>query len=361
MLAASSTVIAVDPDSVQHFLSSGDTRDFTKFVSVFGKEYDTHEERSLREQIFLKNHDLIDSHNAAGLSWTMAVNHFTDLTDQEFNDQVLMTPQDCSATNAVSASLQSSNLIPSSVDWRERGVVSAVKNQQKCGSCWTFSTVGCLEAHVGILFEQKRAPLLSEQQLVECAGAFDNHGCNGGLPSHAFEYIKHNGGLSTEFTYPYIGKDGSCRVESGVGPLDVPLEIGVKVPGGSVNITEGDEKSVAFYMATRGPVSIAYEVIDDFRHYSSGVYTTKHCNHTAKDVNHAVLAVGYGHDPVSDLDYWTIKNSWSPTWGDEGYFKMERGVNMCGVANCNSFPDLTGEFAAAGAGFQVEEEIALRE
>lgn len=71
-------------------------------------------------------------------------------------------------------------------------MVSPVKNQGNCGSCWTFSTVGAMESHWNILGKGKNQTF-SEQQLVDCAGAFDNHGCNGGLPSHAFEYIKYNG------------------------------------------------------------------------------------------------------------------------------------------------------------------------
>jgi len=52
------------------------------------------------------------------------------------------------------------------------------------------------------------------------------------------------------------------------------------------------------------------------------------------------LAVGYDHDEASGLDYWIIKNSWNEHWGDAGYFKMERGKNMCGVATCASYPSL---------------------
>ena len=78
------------------------------------------------------------------------------------------------------------------------------------GSCWTFSTTGALESHLALKAGAWRAPRLSEQQLVDCAGAFDTQGCNGGLPSHAFEYIKHAGGLSTEFSYPYHAKDQKC-------------------------------------------------------------------------------------------------------------------------------------------------------
>ena len=61
------------------------------------------------------------------------------------------------------------------------------------------------------------------------------------------------------------------------------------------------------------------------------------------DVNHAVLAVGYGNDATSGLDYWIVKNSWGTEWGDQGFFKIERGVNMCGIADCNSYPSSVSE------------------
>ncbi len=72
--------------------------------------------------------------------------------------------------------------------------------------------------------------------------------------------------------------------------------------------------------------------------YTSGVYTSDTCGNTQNDVNHAVLAVGYGTDLETGMDYWLIKNSWGTDWGDQGFFKIERGVNMCGIAECNSLP-----------------------
>lgn len=47
-----------------------------------------------------------------------------------------------------------------------------------------------------------------------------------------------------------------------------------------------------------------------------------------QDVNHAVVAVGYGVE--NGIPYWLIKNSWGASWGADGYFKMELGKNMCG-------------------------------
>ena len=253
------------------------------------------------------------------------------MTEEEFNRHFNLKEgeeQNCSATDqrqSVKKNVKFEDL-PSTWDWRTVGGVSPVKNQGSCGSCWTFSTVGCLEAHS--LIKYGTFDSLAEQQLVDCAGDFDNHGCNGGLPSHAFEYISHAGGISTETDYPYFAKDRPCTVESSTFALSVE--------GGSVNITEGDETELLHAIFENGPVSIAFQVVDGFRDYASGVYTSDVCKNGSGDVNHAVLAVGYGTE--NGMDYWLVKNSWGATWGDEGYFKIQRNVNMCGVAECNSYP-----------------------
>lgn len=231
---------------------------------------------------------------------------------------------------------RSDDILPPFWDWRKLHGVSPVKDQGHCGSCWTFSTVGCLEAHT--LIKYGSTDYYAEQQLVDCAQDFDNHGCNGGLPSHAFEYIQHAGGISTEKSYPYYAEDRECTVD--------PKTFALKVSGGSVNITEGDEEELKAALFGHGPVSIAFQVVDGFRDYSTGVYTSDTCKNGTMDVNHAVLAVGYGTE--NGVDYWIVKNSWGAKWGDQGFFKIQRGVNMCGVAMCNAFPAKvikTGNFA----------------
>jgi cathepsin H len=187
--------------------------------------------------------------------------------------------------------------------------------------------VGVLEAHT--LIKYGMFVPLAEQQLVDCAGAFDNYGCSGGLPSHAFEYISEAGGISTETAYPYFAKNRPCTVDGSTFAL--------RVNGGSVNITAFDEEEMRTALYNHGPVSIAFQVVGDFRDYRSGVYSSKSCKNGQQDVNHAVLAVGYGTE--NGQDYWTVKNSWGAAWGDAGYFKISRGVNMCGVGVCNSIPN----------------------
>ncbi|XP_031267922.1 thiol protease aleurain-like [Pistacia vera] len=297
---------------------------FARFAHRFEKKYETVQEMKLRFQIFSDNLDLIRSTNRKGLSYKLGVNHFADWTWEEFQRHRLGAAQNCSATLKGNHKL-TDDALPETKDWREVGIVSPVKDQGHCGSCWTFSTTGALEAAYHQAFGKQIS--LSEQQLVDCAQAFNNFGCSGGLPSQAFEYIKYNGGLDTEAAYPYTGKDGECKFSS--------ENVGVQVED-SVNITLGAEDELKHAVASVRPVSVAFQVVNGFRFYKSGVYTSDTCGSTPMDVNHAVLAVGYG---VEDgVPFWLIKNSWGQSWGDNGYFKMELGKNMCGVATCASYP-----------------------
>jgi len=286
------------------------------------------EDNEDRFKIFQSNVERIIRHNANPYkTYTKGINKFTDLSDEEFSRMYLGASQNCSATYNKKIPFKNRKNIPNYWDWRNKSIVSPVKNQGKCGSCWTFSTTGAIEAHYALL-NNVTAPILSEQQLVDCAQAFDNHGCRGGLPSHAFEYIKYNQGLQFESDYSYEAKDGVCRYN-----LTKPH---VQVVSGAYNITLGDEIELRDSLFEFGPVSITFQVVGDFRDYKTGVYSSKNCKNSTMDVNHAVLAVGYGTE--NGTDYWIVKNSWGADWGDQGYFKIERGVNMCGVAVCNAFP-----------------------
>ncbi|KAL6222057.1 hypothetical protein ACLB2K_005449 [Fragaria x ananassa] len=297
---------------------------FARFAFRYEKKYESLEEMRRRFEIFSENKKLIRSTNRKGLSYKLGVNRFADWTWEEFQRHRLGAAQNCSATTKGNHKLTDA-VPPLSKNWRDEGIVTPVKDQGHCGSCWTFSTTGALEAAYAQAFGKQIS--LSEQQLVDCAGAFNNFGCSGGLPSQAFEYVKYNGGLDTEEGYPYTAKDGACKFSS--------ENVGVQVLD-SVNITLGDEEGLKHAVAFVRPVSIAFQVVSDFRLYKSGVYTSETCGNTPMDVNHAVLAVGYGVE--NGVPYWLIKNSWGQSWGDNGYFKMEYGKNMCGIATCASYP-----------------------
>jgi len=279
-----------------------------------------------RYNIFKSNLQYIESHNENPSStYLMEPNFSADMTWEEFEDMYKLkavnahAPQYCSATNGRSSPLLkkvSSLHLPTSVDWRKKGIVTPVKNQRNCGSCWTFSSTGAIEGY----YAQKTGNLvsLSEQQLVDCAGP-ENHGCAGGLPSSAFTFLSENGGIQSEISYPYEGIDNKCRFDE---------KYVVTKLAGSVNITQGDEQEIERTVATLGVVSIAYQVVQDFRFYKSGVYTSTKCKSGPMDVNHAVLVVGYDVDPQAG-PYWIIKNSWGLNFGIQGYFWMARYVFFC--------------------------------
>jgi cathepsin H len=203
---------------------------------IYSQFKSAHYQRSeYRFKVFVDTLKEIREHNKGKYSWTQGINDFSDMTFEEFKANKLMAPQQCSATNSLKVE-KKSIAIPAAYEWATTGLVTPVKNQGQCGSCWTFSTVGSLEAHWNILGKGRNVTF-SEQQLVDCAGDFDNHGCEGGLPSHAFEYIRHAGGIESDLTYPYTAKDGQCNFRRHIAVGYVRF--------GSYNITQGDEKELA--------------------------------------------------------------------------------------------------------------------
>jgi cathepsin H len=328
-------VVSSLPDSLRIHPISDSPDNFGLWMKEFNVAYDSANQKGYRYSIWSETIKEINAHNSEEQTWSEGVNAFTAHTWEEFSDTHLMAPQDCSATGKNKRQLLlneeiSARAPPAEIDWRTQKVVSEVKDQGSCGSCWTFSTTGCLESHVALSTGQ--LTLFSEQNLVDCAGRFKNHGCNGGLPSQAFEYIRYNGGIDSEFCYHYTAKDGTCVFKHGAGK-----------DAGKVyevyNVTEYNETDLYQQVGTVGPVAICFDVVSDFRNYAGGVYTSTHCGNTSKSVNHAVLAVGYGvYTDTAKTPYWTVKNSWNWAWGVKGYFLIERGKNMCGLASCASYP-----------------------
>jgi len=306
-LVGAAAVVALDPQQA-----------FVQFVKDYNKQYPV-EEFFDRFNIFKSNLELIEAHNSGFSSYKLGVNQFADLTPKEYKHYLGLRPRDNSYLRSKNVA-EVSNITPSNdIDWTTKGAVTPVKDQAQCGSCWAFSTTGSMEGIVAIKTGQLTS--VSEQELVDCAGSSGNQGCNGGLMDDAFEWILSNGGLASEESYPYTARDGTCQSVSSVSTI-----------GGYRDVQQGSEDALMTIL-NQQPVSIAIEADQSsFQMYRSGVFTGP----CGQQLDHGVLLVGSGTD--GGLDYWRVKNSWGTSWGDQGYIRIVRGQNMCGLANMASYP-----------------------
>jgi cathepsin L len=296
---------------------------FSMFMHQYQKSYD-HLEFAKRYNIFKSNLDFINAHNKANKTFTVGMNKFGDLSIKEFSKIYLGTR----ITKQVPAHVRKTSTrgLPASVDWRQKGAVTHVKNQGQCGSCWSFSTTGSVEG-CHFLSTQKLVSL-SEQNLVDCSTAQGNQGCDGGLMDDAFQYIISNGGIDTESSYPYTAEDGTCSYSASNSGATIK---------GYTDVNSGDEGDLQKKVAAT-PTSVAIDAShNSFQFYTSGVYNEPDCS--TSQLDHGVLAVGYGHDSSSGSDYWLVKNSWGTDWGQQGYIWMSRNANnQCGIATAASIP-----------------------
>lgn len=215
---------------------------------------------------------------------------------------------------------------PDEWDWRQHNAVTPVKNQGACGSCWSFSTTGNIEGVHAVATGDLIS--LSEQELVDCDT--QDQGCNGGLMDNAFEEIERLGGLETERDYSYKAHGEKCKFDES--------KIAVKISGYH-DVPQGDEGAMQAQLLETGPLAVALNAMW-MQFYRGGVSHPwkKLCSPSMLD--HGVLIVGYGVQaanpdhlpfPKPEQPFWTIKNSWSASWGEDGYYRLFRGDGTCGI------------------------------
>jgi len=299
-----------------------------QFKLIHGKVYQDKEEEIYRKSIFEENLKDIKEHNKLYLDglvpYSKEANHLADKHIEEIiGEGFKYDPEE--AQNEEVHHLGNVEA-PVSYDWRRvPGVVTPVKNQGQCGSCWSFSSTGAIEGQ--LMLKRGQSVSLSEQQLVDCSRNFGNYGCRGGWMNNAFKYIAYAGGITTENQYPYTARDGYCNFNPASAVATVT---------GFRNLPSGDEESLKNAVGTIGPIAVAIQSNQNLQLYRGGIFYDPSCS---KQMNHAVLAVGYGRDASRNLDYWIIKNSWSASWGEQGYFRMARNYgNMCSISTQASYP-----------------------
>jgi len=309
---------------------------FEKYLEHYGKQYKHEKEYKMRKAIFESNlHSILLHNKDETKTWKEEINHLADWTEEEFarvkgyNKRMALNSKLArseSKDKRVPPKPMKASDLPDSVDWRTQGVVTAVKDQGKCGSCWSFAAAETVESHWALAKGQLWD--LSEQQILDCTSnpqhCGGSGGCSGGTSEVAFASIVSAGGLSSEWTYPYESHGGQnnpkCSLLSNFSTT-APVKI-----SNFVVLPENEYLPLLTAVAA-GPVAISVDA-SSWRFYASGVFNG--CNQTNPDLDHAVQLVGYGTENGSD--YWLVRNSWTPAWGEAGYIKLLRTSEVqCGT------------------------------
>ena len=280
---------------------------YMDYVTDFRKSYDSVDMFAARKEVFKANYLKMDNHNKnIDKTYEMGLNQFSDWTEEEFQSILtLRVPK----TRTITYEDETVAAPKGSIDWRDLGAITPVKDQSSCGSCWAFSAVAAIESAYKIF---KGANIdLSEQQLVDCD--YFNSGCNGGWMDRAFDYIQGNG-ITTGDAYPYLGSKQACKTTGGAYTVTGHVSTGQ----GSVNVQNA---------LNLRPLSVAVDA-NGWSAYKGGVFR----NGCGTSINHGVLLVGYTTE-----GNWVIKNSWGQRWGDNGYITLAAG-NTCAVTDYASYP-----------------------
>ncbi|XVF79003.1 hypothetical protein PTKIN_Ptkin14bG0184100 [Pterospermum kingtungense] len=280
--------------------------EFERWMARYGRTYRNKAETERYFKIFEENVEYVENFNKAGnRTFKLSINEYSDLTHEEF--VAVMTgelgPHNVSISTRRPFTYAGFTDIPTSIDWRDKGAVTPVKNQTNC----VAATDGITKIKTGTLVS------LSEQQVVDCSG--NNHSCDGGNKKHAFEYISRNHGLTTNASYPYNATQGTCETEKEKETI----------PGSDISnygSVPSNNETELLKAVSNQPVTISIEASADFKSYGNGIFNGD-CwtNH-----NRAVTIVGFGTSEELGLDYWLVKNSSGEGWGEKGHIRMQRKV-----------------------------------
>jgi len=292
------------------------------FQRRFKRVYDNQEEFNSRFEIFKTNMAEAARHQTLNPKARFGVTKFSDLSKEEFAQQYLNKADFSKYVAPAPVDVATQKIVhsfkpnPTNYDWSSAGVITPVKNQGQCGSCWAFSATETIESYWALC--GNKLPTLAPEQIVDCDTAGQDQGCNGGFPSGAYQYVESAGGLDTETSYPYTagesGSGGSCDFQSN--------SVGAKV--GSYASVNG-ESGLYQQLSTAGPVSVCVDA-SSWQSYQGGVLTS-----CGNNVDHCVQATGY-YNYGSSNAYWNVRNSWGD-WGVNGYIWIAIGQDLCSIGD----------------------------
>jgi len=292
--------------------------EFASFMTTFQRVY-TPEELVIRKEIFRANKrramELQQSADSRGENTQYGITKFSDMTPEEFKNKFLgFKRQKSDVIHPVFNEFVSD--IPTSFDWRSKGnVVTPVKNQEQCGSCWAFSATEGIESAWALA--KSTQVILSAQQIVSCDKS--DGGCDGGDLPTAFDYVKKSG-QETEKDYPYTsgnGVTGKCKFQQTL--------VAAKITGFAYATQSRNETAMQAAMITKGPLSICVDA-ETWQTYTGGIIKSN----CARDLDHCVQVVGWD---TNQVPYWIVRNSWGTDWGLDGYLYVERNKDLCGIAD----------------------------
>ena len=316
---------------------------FEAFVQRYDKNYDSESERQAAFSAFTTSVERVREMNNGNHGATFGLNRFSDMHAEHFSKNFLTFKTKRVAAADAEASLlrTASQSMSGKVDWRQSsGVVSAVKNQNACGSCFAYSAVETIESAFVLAGGGIRT--LSVEQIVGCDKV--DKGCQGGDSPTAYKFVQKSGGLMSNKDYPdksaKTGHTPKCLIGDSIQKKDMTAKL-VKVTSfgyatapcrsQSCNNHEKYEPTLAKALKTSGPASICISADWGWQDYSHGILDSPKCKSGLYDMDHCVQVVGYDAD--YSTPYWIVRNSWSSDWGEKGYIRIAMGSNMCGIAN----------------------------
>jgi cathepsin L len=292
------------------------TYTFEQYAKDFEKVYVNDLDREVHELIFARRLAEAIEHNKGDHSYTKGINRFSDMTEAEFSRYRGYKPsvglgaspqQPCDTTQ-----VKYPQNFPQTVDWRQANppVLSPVKDQGNCGSCWAFATTETIEAALAIA--TKNLTVLSPQDVVSCTpnpyNCGGTGGCNGAIAELGFDWVKNNG-IAANSAWPYTATNGQCT----------PHTMMAKVAGCN-KLKENNYTDLMAAVATIGPIAVSVDA-STWGPYKGGIYSGCDKENTM-DIDHAVQLVGYGMENTTP--YWIVRNSWGPNWGEKGYIRLLR-------------------------------------